>query len=103
MIIYLYFIIKDKSFVLILVDIKIKDYDFVLLFLYILGLIKNGVVVEKKFCSFEIIFKGVGINYIIRMFILMNFRDYVYYSRYFRVVRVVVDVVIKFGVKVIVM
>lgn len=33
----------------------------------------------------------------------MNFRDYVYYSRYFRVVRVVVDVVIKFGVKVIVM
>lgn len=72
--IYPHFITKDKSLASILADIKIKDYDFVSLFPHTLGLIKNGVVVEKKLRSLETTLKGVGINYIIRMPTSMNLR-----------------------------
>ncbi|WP_054840455.1 TIM barrel protein [Thermococcus sp. JCM 11816] len=101
--IYPHFITKDKSLASILADIKIKDYDFVSLFPHTLGLIKNGVVVEKKLRSLETTLKGVGINYIIRMPTSMNLRDHVYHSRHFRVARAVADVAIKLGAKVIVM
>ncbi len=88
--IYPHFITKDKSLASILAEIKIKDYDFVSLFPpHTLGLIKNGVVVEKNLRSLETTLKGVGINYILRMPTSMNLRDHVYHSRHFRVARAV--------------
>jgi len=101
--IYPNFVTKDKSLASILADVKIKDYDFVSIFPHALGLIKNGVVVEKKLRPLETTLKGVGIDYIVRMPTSVNLRDHIYYTRHFRVARAVADVAIKLGAKVIVM
>ncbi|WP_297520590.1 sugar phosphate isomerase/epimerase [Thermococcus sp.] len=101
--IYPHFVTKDKTLASILADVKIKDYDFVSIFPHALGLIKNGVVVEKKLRPVETTLRGVGIDYIVRMPTSVNLRDNIYYTRHFRVAKAVADVAIKLGAKVIVM
>ena len=101
--IYPHFVNKDKSLPSVLADVKIKNYDFVQIFPHTLGLIMNGEVVEKKLRSVEAALKGVGIDYIVRMPLSVNLRDYIYYSRHFKVAKAIVDVAIKLGAKIIVM
>ncbi len=101
--IYPHFVTKDKSLASILADVKIKNYDFVSIFPHTLGLIKNGLVVEKNLRSIETTLRGVGIDYIVRMPTSVNLRDHIYYTRHFRVAKAVADVAIKLGAKVIVM
>lgn len=101
--IYPHFVTKDKTLASILADVKIKNYDFVSIFPHTLGLIMNGIVIEKKLRNVETTLRGVGINYIVRMPISVNLRDHIYYTRHFRVAKAVADVAIKLGAKVIVM
>jgi len=101
--IYPHFVTKDKTLASILADVKIKNYDFVSIFPHTLGLVRNGVVIEKKLRGVETTLRGVGIDYLIRMPTSVNLRDHIYYTRHFRVARAIADVAIKLGAKVIVM
>jgi len=101
--IYPHFVTKDKSLASLLADVKIKNYDFVSIFPHALGLIKNGLVVEKALRPIETTLKGVGIDYTVRMPVSVNLRDHIYYTRHFRVAKAVADVAIKLGAKVIIM
>ena len=101
--IYPHFIKEGKTLPSILANVKIKDYDFVQIFPHALGLIRNGTVIESALKEVEIVLKGVGIDYIIRMPVSLNLRDSIYYSRHFKVAKAILDVAIKLGAKIIVM